>query len=375
MEILWVKSESRGMVSWPSPPSVRGVLTHARWVKCESTEHATTSAFIALNSFALSLKARISVGQTKVLQRSKEKLHKSRLHTDLKKHLQIQRVEEEHQVLSLVIRQLDFLKCSINDRCTLPFRCWPGNWKRPTTITKKEINIIRAITAYSLPESIEDCDRCSSPSPSDTRRLRRIPDKLPHSKLVHKKRWRRQRWSTICSYTSLHFGKYDKKNRNQSYTTSKNQTTSQVSALYEIRTRLFWKFERPHTTWSVSRPGCGHQTNISGRWDGQGRQLDEHLAANWRRRWSPPLPSRAPESAMVGRKNHPDWPVIGAACRSPPTVLVYDAGSVNKKCGGQPKPTRADRSLEPPASQDTPYFSDMGETWTVKIRHFKHNDH
>lgn len=40
---------------------------HAKWVNFESTEHATTSVFIALNSSIRSLKAIISVGQTNVL--------------------------------------------------------------------------------------------------------------------------------------------------------------------------------------------------------------------------------------------------------------------------------------------------------------------
>ena len=40
----------------------------AKWVKTESTEQPTTSVLIARNSPILSLKAMISVGQTKVLQ-------------------------------------------------------------------------------------------------------------------------------------------------------------------------------------------------------------------------------------------------------------------------------------------------------------------
>lgn len=48
----------------------RGVLTQARWEKCESTETPTTSVSMALNSLSLSLKAMISVGQTKVLAES-----------------------------------------------------------------------------------------------------------------------------------------------------------------------------------------------------------------------------------------------------------------------------------------------------------------
>lgn len=43
----------------------------ARCVNCESTEHATTSVFILRNWSMLSLKAIISVGQTKVLKAKK----------------------------------------------------------------------------------------------------------------------------------------------------------------------------------------------------------------------------------------------------------------------------------------------------------------
>ena len=42
---------------------------HAKWQKCESTEHATTSQLILRNSSARSLKAMISVGHTNVLRR------------------------------------------------------------------------------------------------------------------------------------------------------------------------------------------------------------------------------------------------------------------------------------------------------------------
>lgn len=41
---------------------------HAKCVKTESTEHATTSELIWRNSSILLLKAMISVGQTKVLK-------------------------------------------------------------------------------------------------------------------------------------------------------------------------------------------------------------------------------------------------------------------------------------------------------------------
>jgi hypothetical protein len=57
------------MESLPRPPSVRGEAIQARWVKWLSTEQATTSAPIARNSSTRSLKARISVGQTKVKSR------------------------------------------------------------------------------------------------------------------------------------------------------------------------------------------------------------------------------------------------------------------------------------------------------------------
>lgn len=67
--MLWFKSESRGMLIWPKPPSLRGVFIHAKCVKCESTEQATTSVLILRNSSIRSLNARISVGHTKVLQK------------------------------------------------------------------------------------------------------------------------------------------------------------------------------------------------------------------------------------------------------------------------------------------------------------------
>lgn len=68
LEMLWFKSESNGMFTFPKPPSFLGVWIQARWVKCESTEHATTSVFILRNSSILSLNARISVGHTNVLK-------------------------------------------------------------------------------------------------------------------------------------------------------------------------------------------------------------------------------------------------------------------------------------------------------------------
>ncbi len=65
-------SESRGISSPPSPPSDRGVLSQARCVYLESTEQATISVSIALNSAILSLKAMISVGHTNVLIRNRK---------------------------------------------------------------------------------------------------------------------------------------------------------------------------------------------------------------------------------------------------------------------------------------------------------------
>ena len=62
-----MRSERRGIFNPFSPPSSLGVLIQAKWVNLESTEHATTSVLMVVNSFTLSLKARISVGHTKVL--------------------------------------------------------------------------------------------------------------------------------------------------------------------------------------------------------------------------------------------------------------------------------------------------------------------
>jgi hypothetical protein len=42
LEMVWVRSERRGISRRPSPPSLRGVFIHARWVKWESTLQATT---------------------------------------------------------------------------------------------------------------------------------------------------------------------------------------------------------------------------------------------------------------------------------------------------------------------------------------------
>ena len=45
-----------------------GVFIHAKWLKCESVETPTTSAFTSLNSLIRSLNAMISVGQTNILK-------------------------------------------------------------------------------------------------------------------------------------------------------------------------------------------------------------------------------------------------------------------------------------------------------------------
>lgn len=66
--MLWFKSDNRGILIAPSPPSFLGVLIQAKCVKCESTEQATTSVLIFLNSEIRSLNAKISVGHTKVLK-------------------------------------------------------------------------------------------------------------------------------------------------------------------------------------------------------------------------------------------------------------------------------------------------------------------
>ena len=49
---------------------------HAKWVNCESTEHAMTCVLIVSNSLTLSLNAMISVGHTNVLKKIKIKIIK-----------------------------------------------------------------------------------------------------------------------------------------------------------------------------------------------------------------------------------------------------------------------------------------------------------
>ena len=49
---------------------------HAKWVNCESTEHAMTCVLIVSNSLSLSLNAMISVGHTNVLKKIKIKIIK-----------------------------------------------------------------------------------------------------------------------------------------------------------------------------------------------------------------------------------------------------------------------------------------------------------
>ena len=51
---------------------------HAKWVNCESTEHAMTCVLIVSNSLTLSLNAMISVGHTNVLKKNKNKDYKEK---------------------------------------------------------------------------------------------------------------------------------------------------------------------------------------------------------------------------------------------------------------------------------------------------------
>lgn len=150
---------------------MRGVLVHARWVKCESTDTPTTSQFMSWNSLALSLNEMISVGHTKVLQYDKDEnqvlvkylptqaqsVHLERtgeqmnhstvtkallvfsrctslnLHFNEReasccslcarhKYSQIQWVEEEDQVFALEISEAHFLELPIVDSCALKVR-------------------------------------------------------------------------------------------------------------------------------------------------------------------------------------------------------------------------------------------------------------
>ena len=59
-------SARSGKLILPRPPSVRGVLTQAKWVKWESVETPRTVALISLNRFVYSEKAMSSVGHTYV---------------------------------------------------------------------------------------------------------------------------------------------------------------------------------------------------------------------------------------------------------------------------------------------------------------------
>lgn len=67
-----VGSDSSGILGMAMPPSERNVRDHAWWERYESTEHATTSVFSALNSDTLSLKAISSLGQIRELQTNKK---------------------------------------------------------------------------------------------------------------------------------------------------------------------------------------------------------------------------------------------------------------------------------------------------------------
>lgn len=66
LDISFEKSESKGISRSPSPPSVLEIFFHARCVKWESTETATTSVLRDLNSLAAFENEMISVGQTYV---------------------------------------------------------------------------------------------------------------------------------------------------------------------------------------------------------------------------------------------------------------------------------------------------------------------
>lgn len=62
-----VGSDNRGILGMAIPPSERNVRDHAWCERYESTEHATTSVFNALNSDTLSLSAINSLGQIREL--------------------------------------------------------------------------------------------------------------------------------------------------------------------------------------------------------------------------------------------------------------------------------------------------------------------
>lgn len=90
-------SDNNGIDNLPNPPSLRGVFTQAKCVKCESTDAATTSAPIVRNSSIRSLKAKISVGQTNVLQTNVQNYYLLNSPAHLQsEYLQIQRIEEKH---------------------------------------------------------------------------------------------------------------------------------------------------------------------------------------------------------------------------------------------------------------------------------------
>jgi hypothetical protein len=64
--MLWFLSDNKGMSILPKPPSFRLALVHASRLYSESVDANTTRAPRAAKSAARSLKAMISVGQTKV---------------------------------------------------------------------------------------------------------------------------------------------------------------------------------------------------------------------------------------------------------------------------------------------------------------------
>ncbi len=79
--------------------TLRGVLTHARWVKWESTETPTTSQLTSWNSLALSLNEMISVGHTKVLQFDKQRN---------KKHCEWNVYWPDHKITTIHLLHLDW---------------------------------------------------------------------------------------------------------------------------------------------------------------------------------------------------------------------------------------------------------------------------
>lgn len=106
----------------------------ARWVNWESTEQATTSVLIAWNSCTRSLKAMISVGHTKVLQKKPQKHHMLQNIMIIKKkclhcYSQVQGIEEEDKIFASVVWQSQLFEFPINNSCSFPVWCRLWNWK------------------------------------------------------------------------------------------------------------------------------------------------------------------------------------------------------------------------------------------------------